>query len=116
MAIGADRADNHRAALKRLVPGLNPSPDCHIVPMLAEIVYNDMIFALFPLMSSGFSYPFYYQLSEVFDAVEQVLEVRTYDPCLVFFLVLDYRVSNFAMADWSHIECVFHFSVLAGHY
>jgi hypothetical protein len=83
MAIGADRAENHRVALKRLVPGLNPSPDCHIVPMLAEIVYNDMIFAVFPLMSTGFSYPFYYQLSEVFDAVEQVLEVHVYDLFLI---------------------------------
>jgi hypothetical protein len=83
MAIGADRAENHRAALEHLAPSHNASPNSYIVPMLAEIMYNDMTFAVFPLMSKGFDSPFYYQFSEVFDAVEQVLEVRAYVLVLV---------------------------------
>jgi hypothetical protein len=85
MAIGADRGENHRKALKRLAPTHNTFHDCYIVPMLAEIVYNDMIFAVFPMMSRGFSHPWYYQFSEVFDAIEQVLEVHAHD--LFLFLL-----------------------------
>jgi hypothetical protein len=69
MAIGTNRGENHREALKRLAPDHNTSPDCYIVPMLAEIVHNDMVFAVFPKMSKGFSNPWYYQFSEVFDAL-----------------------------------------------
>jgi hypothetical protein len=75
MAIGEDSGENHRTALERLVPDQNVSHDGHILHILAEIVYQDMIFAVFPLMGSGFAYPWYYRFSEMLDAVEQVLEV-----------------------------------------
>jgi hypothetical protein len=72
MAIGGDRGDRHGMALSRLAT----SRDYHIVPVLHEIVHGDMTFAVFPLMSTGFSHPWYYYFSEVLDAIEQILEVR----------------------------------------
>jgi hypothetical protein len=47
----------------------------HAVPVLRELVHDDMIFAVFPLLSMGFNYPWFYRFFEVLDAVEQVLEV-----------------------------------------
>ena len=41
-------------------------------------VHDDMIFAVFPLLSMGFDYPWFYRFSEVLDAVEQVLEVTVF--------------------------------------
>jgi hypothetical protein len=75
MAIGEDGGQNHRAALERLVSDQKAWHDDHILPVLAEIVYQDMTFAVFPLMWTGSAYPWYYRFSEVLDAVEQVLEV-----------------------------------------
>jgi hypothetical protein len=54
-----------------------PNPRILIfVPLLQEIVYGDMTFAVFLLMSTGFDCPWYYHFSEVLDAVEQILEVQ----------------------------------------
>ena len=53
----------------------------HAVPVLREMmheVHDDMIFAVFPLLSMGFDYPWFYRFSEVLDAVEQVLEVTEF--------------------------------------
>jgi hypothetical protein len=46
--------------------------------VLKEIVYGDMTFVVFPLMASGFDYPWYYHFSEVINAVEQILEGITF--------------------------------------
>ena len=76
MAIGEDRGERHRMALSRLAIGDNALRGAnHIVPVLRELVHDDMIFAVFPLLSFGFDYPYFYRFSEVIDAVEQVLEV-----------------------------------------
>jgi hypothetical protein len=120
MAIGTNRGENHREALKRLAPDHNTSHDCYIVPMLTEIVYNDMIFAVFPMMSKGFSNPWYYQLSEVFDAVGQVLEVRVPGHLGICHFsssssCLDDRLSISAMSDWSHTEYASHLNLLVDH-
>jgi hypothetical protein len=75
MAIGVDPGKRHLAALSRLGTGFNAlRGENHVVPVLKEIVYNDMIFAVFPLMHSGFDDPWFYRFSEVLDAVEQILE------------------------------------------
>ena len=75
MAIGVDRDERHFAALSRLGTGDNAlRGDNHIVPVLKEIVHEDTTFVVFPLMASGFDYPWYYHFSEVLNAVEQILE------------------------------------------
>ena len=75
MAIGIDRGERHFAALSRLGTGGNAlRGDNHIVPVLKEIVHKDMTFVVFPLLATGFDYPWYYRFSEVLDAVEQILE------------------------------------------
>lgn len=81
VAIGQDRDTRHRKALDRLAKGNDASHgDNHVVPILREIVNNDKIFAVFPLMKEGFSHPWYYVCSEVFDAVEQILEASVPTP------------------------------------
>ncbi|THH19667.1 hypothetical protein EW146_g1547 [Bondarzewia mesenterica] len=75
MAICRDRGERHRVALSRLATGNDAlRGDNHVVPVLKEIVHDDMTFAVFPLLSTGFSEPWYYRFSEVLDAVEQILE------------------------------------------
>jgi len=49
--------------------------DNHCLPMLRTLVLEDMTFAVFPFMATGFSYPWYHNVDEVFDAVLQVLQV-----------------------------------------
>ena len=79
MAIGEDRGERHRVSLSRMATGHNAlGGNNHAVPVLCAIVHNDMIFALFPLLSMGFNYPWFYRFSEVLDAVEQVLEVTVF--------------------------------------
>jgi hypothetical protein len=63
-------------ALSRVATGHNAlRGNNHAVPVLCELVHDDMIFAVFPLLSRGFDYPWFYRFSEVLDAVKQVLEV-----------------------------------------
>jgi hypothetical protein len=62
-------------ALSRLGIGSNAlRGDNHVVPVLKEIVHEDMTFMVFPLLSTGFENPWYYSFSEVLNAVEQILE------------------------------------------
>jgi hypothetical protein len=44
--------------------------------MLRTLVLDDMTFGVFPFMETGFTYPWYHNIGEVFDAVLQVLQVR----------------------------------------
>ncbi|THH11172.1 hypothetical protein EW146_g8140 [Bondarzewia mesenterica] len=54
MAIGQDRGERHRMALSRLATGNNAlRGENHVVPVLKEVVYDDMVFAIFPLMWTG---------------------------------------------------------------
>ena len=71
-----DEGLNHVTALRRLATGLVAfRGENHIVPMLREIVLDDMIFAVFPLMDEGFDLPWYCNYGELVDAVYQVIEV-----------------------------------------
>lgn len=77
MAIGEDRGERHRTALARLASENHKSGENHTIPVLEELVFNDMVFHVFPLMTEGYSRPWFYTFSELLDAVEQILEVRT---------------------------------------
>jgi len=104
MAIGEDRGERHRLALARLATGTNAlRGDNHVLPVLQEIFHEDMIFMVFPLMSLGFSYPWYYRFSEVFDAVEQILEgINFCHERLVAHLDLD---SDNILVNWTGGMC-----------
>jgi hypothetical protein len=66
----------HRKALERLAIGHTAAlGENHVLPILDKIEHEDMIFYVFPLMSEGFSEPWYYSFHEGIDACEQVLEV-----------------------------------------
>ncbi|KAF8523035.1 kinase-like domain-containing protein [Gautieria morchelliformis] len=75
LVVKGDDGLNHLAALRRLGTGdVAFRRDNHIVPMLREIVLDDMIFVVFPLLHDGFDSPWYYNYGEVLDAVYQVTE------------------------------------------
>ena len=79
MAIGEDRGERHRMSLSRVATGDNALRGTnHAVPVLRELEHDDMIFAVFPLLSMGFNWPWFYRFSEVLNAVEQVLEVTIF--------------------------------------
>ena len=85
MAIGEDRGERHRNALSRVATGDNALRGTnHAVPVLRELVHEDMVFAVFPLLSFGFDYLWFYHFSEVLNAVEQVLEVTVFSNLVGF--------------------------------
>jgi hypothetical protein len=101
MAIGEDRGERHRMALARLATGDNALRGTnHAVPVLQELVHDDMIFVVFPLLSSGFDHPWFYRFSEVLKAVEQVLEVTVFSNLVSFVLSLFNRESISVMRSW----------------
>jgi hypothetical protein len=101
MSIGEDRGERHRTALSRLATGDNALRGSnHAVPVLQELVHEDMIFAVFPLLSFGFDYPWFYRFSEVLNAVEQVLEVTVFSNLVSFVLSLINRESISVMRSW----------------
>ncbi|KAF8487762.1 hypothetical protein JB92DRAFT_2758770 [Gautieria morchelliformis] len=74
-----DEGLTHLAVLRRLATGhVAFRGENHIVPMLREIVRDDMIFAVFPLMHEGFDSPWHYNYGEVVDAVYQMIEGLTF--------------------------------------
>ena len=105
MSIGRDSGTKHRMALSRLAT----SAEClsgpnHTVPVLKEIIHGDMIFAVFPLMSTGFGKPWYYYFSEVLDAVEQVLEVLA----KILYLLIHFDVIRPQGINFCHDQLVAH--------
>ena len=116
MAIGEDRGERHRVALSRLATGDNALRGSnHAVPVLRELVHEDMIFAVFPLLSWGFDYPWFYRFSEVLDAVEQVLEVTVFSILMNYLLSLFNRESISVMSSWWHTLYGFHLLPLMHH-
>lgn len=53
--------------------------DNHAPPVLRELVHDDMVFAIFPLVSDGFSVD-YERVEDVFKAMTDVLEAMNYTP------------------------------------
>jgi hypothetical protein len=79
MTIGEDRGERHQKSLSHLATGdIALDGRNHTVPVLRELVHDNMIFAVFPLLEMGFDYPWFYRFSEVINAVEQVLEVTVF--------------------------------------
>ena len=101
MAIGEDRGERHRMSLSRVATGDNALQGRnHAVPLLQELVHDDMIFAVFPLLSMGFNWPWYYNFSEVLNDVEQVLEVTVFLDLMSFVLKLSNTGSISVMRSW----------------
>ena len=48
----------------------------HCLPMLQQLTLEDMTFGVFPAVSDDFHSPWFLTISEVFDVVIQLLEVR----------------------------------------
>jgi len=70
MSVSRDGGEKHRLALSRLVTNDHAlSGDNRVVPLLQEMVYGDMTFAV------SADCPWDYHFFEVLDAVEQILEV-----------------------------------------
>jgi len=70
---------------------------------LRELVHDDMIFAVFPLLGTGFDSPWFYRFSEVINAVEQVLEgINFCHERLVAHLDLD---TDNILINWAGTRC-----------
>ena len=68
-----DRGERHCMSLSRLATGdITLLGNNHVVPVLQELVHDDMIFAVFPLLSWGFDHPWFYRFTEVLDAGDNV--------------------------------------------
>jgi hypothetical protein len=88
IAKGGDGRDHLEILCKLSSPSLATDPANHMLPLLAELAKDDMTFAVFPLIDNcSFRRPWFHTVAEVFDALEQVLEVGS-------------RCSSFARAFW----------------
>jgi len=76
MAIGQDRGESHRLALSRLATDdMSLTGPNHTIPVLDELVHEDMVFAVFPKLHEWTFVPWYYSFSEMLDSVTQTVEV-----------------------------------------
>ena len=70
-----DQGDTHLQVLRRIASGWVASfGDNHALPVLREIVHDDMVFVLFPLVSDGF-FHHYERVEDAFKAMTDILEV-----------------------------------------
>lgn len=56
-------------------PDIAFHPDNHIIHLLDEVAYLDMVFAVCPLLRENIMSPWYYDVREVLDAVCQAFKV-----------------------------------------
>jgi hypothetical protein len=76
IAKAGDGMDHLEILRKLSSPSLSADPTNHALPLLGELAKDDMIFAVFPLVDNcSFRRPWFQALAEVFEALEQVLEV-----------------------------------------
>ena len=81
-----DQGETHLQVLRRIASGgVALLGDNHALPVLREIVHEDMVFVLFPLVSSGFSHH-YERVEDVFKAMADVLEVASFTPWIIHIL------------------------------
>ena len=70
-----DQGETHLQVLRRIASGgVGLLGDNHALPVLREIVHDDMVFVLFPLMSGSF-FIRYERVEDAFKAMTDVLEV-----------------------------------------
>lgn len=56
-------------------PDISRHPDNHVIPLLDELRYGDMTFAVLPLLEESLVEPWFFDVQEVLDAVAQTLKV-----------------------------------------
>jgi hypothetical protein len=79
IAKAGDGLDHLEILRKLSSSSLTADPANHALPLLGELVKDDMIFAIFPLVGdNSFSHPWFQTVAEVFEALEQVLEVSSH--------------------------------------
>lgn len=59
-------------------PDIACHPDNHVLPLLDEFHYLDMVFVAVPLLNENVVSPWYWDVKEVIDAVSQTFKVRLY--------------------------------------
>jgi hypothetical protein len=76
IAKAGDGLDHLEILRKLSSPSLAADPANHALPLLGELAKDDMIFAIFPLVGDHtFDGPWFPNVAEVFEVLEQVLEV-----------------------------------------
>lgn len=59
-------------------PALRDHPHNHAIPILEEVHYSDMTFAVLPLLGTdGFSVPWFRNIGEALEAMVQTFEVSS---------------------------------------
>ena len=75
-----DQGETHLQVLRRIASGgAALRGDNHTLPVLCEIVHDDMVFVLFPLVSGSF-FVRYERVEDAFKAMTDVLEVASSTP------------------------------------
>ena len=75
-----DQGETHLQVLRRIASGgVALLGDNHALPVLREIIHDDMVFVLFPLVSDGFCIR-YERVEDAFKAMTDVLEVASSTP------------------------------------
>ena len=81
-----DQGETHLQVLRRIASGgVALLGDNHALPVLHEIVHDDMVFVVFPLVSPGF-HRHYEQVEDAFKAMTDVLEVVCSIPRVIHML------------------------------
>jgi hypothetical protein len=69
LIVKGDKGTQHLEALRRLATGyVAQRGDNHVTPVLQWHSYEDMTFAVFPLMSGGFDRPWFYDFKEILNS------------------------------------------------
>ena len=78
-----DQGETHLQVLRQIASGgVALLGDNHALPVLREIIHDDMVFVVFPLVSCGF-HVHYEQVEDVFKAMADVLEVLCSTPWVI---------------------------------
>ena len=56
-------------------PDISSHPHNHVIPLLDELEVYDMVFAVLPLLEDNIVEPWFFDVEEALDAVQQTFEV-----------------------------------------
>jgi len=59
-------------------PDLRLDPNNHVIPLLDEVSFLGMTFAITPLLEDDLISPWYFNLGEALDAISQTFKVSRY--------------------------------------
>jgi hypothetical protein len=69
--------------------------DNHVIPLLDELAIEDMIFAVLPLLAENVVMPWFYNIGEALEAVDQTFRVSTAGYLvLLTFLTLTFSLGS----------------------